>query len=143
MVKKIIAIILVLIIALPVGYIGFGLPKKVVGESEIYSASEIKSAMKVAKKEVKGFDGILKLLKIKYNEKRSLEYISTYQRSIVDEETKKEIKLDKENSIVVFIDFATKMKTTSLNPLDIYENYSFILYRENKNSDWVVIDSGY
>ena len=104
---------------------------RVIGESELYSAGEIRMAMeKVIRLFDREFDGCI-LTEIVYDEafsrNRGEDWAEHYEA---------------DEGIVLYCSFRTGSRTQSLNPDSTYEKYQWILTR-NRGSGWVLRTWGY
>ena len=134
--KKLLIVLIVLAVLVIGGVVGFKVAPapKSLGASERFTEAEIAEGAKLAEKHVKGFAGVLRVLRVRYTEAKADEFWATdYERG-----TK-----TPENTMTFFVDFATGANTTSLNIWDVYTDYSVTLTRENKDAPFEIADSGY
>ncbi|WP_243129164.1 DUF4829 domain-containing protein [Hathewaya massiliensis] len=110
-----------------------------IGNSDKFDKQEIENAMKVVKY---NFDfPASTLTRICYNEEKSDKLIKTYLENGRDSVNGAK----PENVIVLLTNF--DVDDSGDNPVfnagSTYEDYQWILIRNNKNSNWIIDDSGY
>lgn len=100
-----------------------------IGSSEEFSTDEINAAMDCVISKFKDFEGC-KLTKLWYDEEHSNSWTEEDIPGL---------------AIVLLSEFEVDEKggDGSLNPNSTYENWSWILIRENEGSNWQVNDWGY
>ncbi len=107
-------------------------------DSDKFSQEEIESAANTVKDNF-SFPGA-KLLKVRYDEKESDKNVDLYMKN-----GKGSIKnINPDDAIVIFTDF--EVDKSEDNPVlspGKYENYSWILIRDNGSKDWTIDDQGY
>lgn len=113
-------------------------PEIKIGQSKIFSESEIESAVNtVLKEKSKNSDsGIEKFITMTYDEKKS--------ENLVDE-FKVTYKTDEKNLIILFSSFKTKSDAAAqgFNENDTYDDFMWILTRQNEKANWKIVDCGY
>ncbi len=134
--KKLLIVLLVLAILVTGGIVALKVvpAPKSLGASERFSETEIADGAKAAEQYVKDFDGVLRILRVHYKEKKAdAQFESDYASG----------RYDRANTLVFYVDFATGANTTSLNIWDVYTDYAVILTRENENAPFEIVDGGY
>ena len=108
------------------------------GESKQFSKEEIDSAISLIEKKIKDFGGC-QVIKIWYDEGKSDSLFDEYEHT----ETLSEAK--KENVIFCFSNF--KVDPSGVNPVlnagETYEDFKWIITREDKTKEWNIVDFGY
>ena len=134
--KKLLIVLLVFTLLVCAGITAFKMwpAPKTFGESERFSESEIADGAKMAETYVKNFSGVLRLLRVTYDEERGDDFLKS------DFETGRRTP---ENTMVFFVDFLTGDRTTALNPWDVYTHYAVILTRAGEDAPFEVSGSGY
>ena len=134
--KKFLIVLLVIALLITGGIVAFKtLPApKTLGTSALFSESEIADGAKIAEKQTRSFSGVLRVLRVTYDEEKAESFLAS------DFESGKRTR---ENTMVFFVDFATGAHTTALNPWDVYTDYAVILTRENENVPFEVTGGGY
>lgn len=112
-------------------------PEIKIDQSKVFSKEEIEAAMNVVLKEKgKKDSGIRYFSKLAFDETRwndrKNELKVTYQA-------------DEKNVIILFSSFKTKSDAAlqGLNGNDVYDDFCWILTRNDKNSKWKIVDCGY
>lgn len=134
--KKFLIVLLVIALLITGGIVAFKtLPApKTLGTSALFSESAIADGAKTAEKCVRNFSGVLRILRVTYDEEKAESFLASDFESGAK---------TKENTMVFFVDFATGSRTTALNPWDVYTDYAVILTRANKNAPFEMTDGGY
>lgn len=140
-------IIFFIIIILLIFFIGTDIQKGIFDNAEVYigqslkfNKEEINSAINTVKKEFENYKGC-KLTKIWYNEKKSNKFIKKY---LQDNKRNLTSGLKHENVIVLYSSFDVDSKGYGgLNPDSTYSYWNWILIRDDKTSNWKIIDWGY
>ena len=99
-----------------------------------YSDEEVAQAKAAAEAEFANLTGCT-LVSMDYDPQRSYEAAVQYLPDAGAEELN--------NWIVLFATFTTDENQAVLEPNSTYENYMYILHREDENSPWTVMDGGY
>ena len=109
-------------------------------ESDVFTAEEMKEAIKTVKRKFRGFGGC-EMTKLWYSEDDSNEVIKDYLNSGGGSETG----LKEENVIVLFSDFNVDSSGAEegLNPNSTYTDWNWILVRNNITNNWKIKDWGY
>ena len=114
--------------------------KATIAKSEQFSEEEIKEAIECTKENFKSFDGCT-LTDIWYNEEKSnkltqdhLKYGGGYEAGNTAE-----------NTIILMTNFDVGFfgAAPTLEPNSTYTDYQWCLVRDNKNTKWEVVASGY
>lgn len=108
-------------------------------DSTKFTAEEISNAIKIVKDSF-GFPAST-LTKIWYNEEKSNKLTKIYLESGRGSMNGTQL----ENVIVLLSNFDVDDSGDNpvLNPDSTYENYQWILIRDNENSEWMIDDQGY
>ena len=99
-----------------------------------YSDEEVAQAKEAAEAEFANLTGCT-LVSMDYDPQRSYEAAVQYRPEADEAELN--------NWIVLFATFTTDENQAVLEPNSTYENYMYILHREDENSPWTVMDGGY
>lgn len=107
-----------------------------VGHSEIFSESEIKRGMEVIKSHF-GFPNTA-LRKLSYDEEKAKPHIKSYLEN-------NQNGLSESNLLIIFSEFYVDGtgENPVLTPDTVYENYKWVLIRDNENGPWEIDDQGY
>ena len=100
----------------------------------IYSDEEVAQAKAAAEAEFANLSGCT-LVSMVYDPQRSYEAAVRYLPDAGEEELN--------NWIVLFATFTTDENQAVLEPNSTYENYMYILHREDGDAPWTVMDGGY
>lgn len=99
-----------------------------------YSNEEVAQAKEAAEAEFANLSGCT-LVSMDYDPQRSYEAAAQYLPDAGEAELN--------NWIVLFATFTTDENQAVLEPNSTYENYMYILHREDEDAPWTVIDGGY
>lgn len=108
------------------------MPEIIIGESEIFTEKEISDAIDVVIKQYQSSGCTLE--KVYYDE----EFSKKFQKTIYITEGTSD-----ENVIDILADFYPNEDNPVLSPNTLYEKYSWILIRNNENSNWEIFSQGY
>lgn len=137
--KKAIAIILVGFLAAGMFFLGHETGKYKPGydleKSSVYSGEDIKECVKLVEKDFRSGEEKRYPVKIYYSDKW-FNYARSYLGQIdgVDEA---------ENILVIKADYLTGKVTQSLEPYSYFSDWSFIFYRKDSSSPWILYSQGY
>lgn len=115
--------------------------KVTIGKSEKFSEQEIKEAIQCTKENFKSFKGC-NLTDIWYNEAKSNKLTQNY---LEEGNGGYESGATAENTIVLMSNFDVDSSggDGSLEPNSTYTDWQWYLVRDNKNTKWEVVGSGY
>lgn len=106
-------------------------------DSDKFDKEEIENAIKVVKENF-SFPAS-SMTKIYYDEEKSNQFVKSYKENGRGQEN--EVKA--ENIIVLLTNFDVEGNNPVLNAGSTYEDYNWILIREDNNSKWKIDDQGY
>lgn len=142
--KKAIAVVLVMVLAVGAFLAGrefggreFGRykPGYSLEKSAVYSDEDILKCAKLAEKDFRSGEVKCYPVKIYYSDKW-LDYAESFLDQIDG--------VDKvQNILVIKADYLTGKETQSQEPYSYFDGWSFIFYRKDANSPWVLYSQGY
>lgn len=114
-------------------FLNVDVPIKQFGDSERFTKEELSAVADLAHDIMRNAYGYKRSLRIYYDEKRSdMLYATDYADG----------KYDKDDTVVIFVDFLTGLKTGSWEPHSLYTGYNLIFTR-GEDGRWVNADAGY